>query len=305
MMSDPKSSRSFRGQCGLADQPPLVMMRNASTNELYIDYSTPANASVSPVLNGKRHLRATITLPYPPQDRRLQQVVAVVRLCPCSLELRNSPRYCPIDDDRCGIDMAGELVCWKSSWKRMVGSYFPFVFIWVPLVFLILAMMLRGRLARSYLRRIVCRERPEEQLDSMLRDHPNLVDNIIQRYERRMSRRRARQTRVAVEEARQAMATSAEDVNVLPEESRHAVRVTAHLVLKTKPLSLRTTGTAGEEEEEQTCTICLGGLQEGTRIGSLPCNHEFHVDCLKKWLKQNNHCPLCNGEGAELRGTEN
>jgi hypothetical protein len=51
--------------------------------------------------------------------------------------------------------------------------------------------------------------------------------------------------------------------------------------------------------EEQSCTICLGPLQEGMRVGSLSCHHDFHVDCLKTWLKRKNHCPLCNEQAAE------
>mmetsp|Transcript_18526 Transcript_18526/g.28597 ORF Transcript_18526/g.28597 Transcript_18526/m.28597 type:complete len:445 (-) Transcript_18526:52-1386(-) len=41
------------------------------------------------------------------------------------------------------------------------------------------------------------------------------------------------------------------------------------------------------------CSICLGQFVEGERIGALSCQHEFHVDCLKSWLKQKNACPLC------------
>jgi hypothetical protein len=28
-------------------------------------------------------------------------------------------------------------------------------------------------------------------------------------------------------------------------------------------------------------------------IGELPCDHLFHVECLKMWLPRKNVCPLC------------
>jgi len=42
-----------------------------------------------------------------------------------------------------------------------------------------------------------------------------------------------------------------------------------------------------------TCTICQVEIEDGERVGNLPCNHLFHVDCLKLWLTRRNVCPLC------------
>ena len=276
------------------------MMRNESTNELSL---TPVDETVNPDVDGKRHLRTTISASYPNQDHRRQQVVAVVRLCACSLELSNKLLYCPIDDDLCGASKAGVLVCWKSSGKRMIGSFAPFIFVWIPVMILIMAMTFRGRLARSYVMRVICRERAEEQLDSMIRDQPDRVRNIINKYERRMARRARRSTTEEAEEGRQDSATVEND-DMSSVDAKQAMKGRPHLVLKTKTLSQRTTGTE-KEEQEHACSICLGALQEGMRIGSLTCHHEFHVDCLKTWLKRKNHCPLCNGQIAELRVAEN
>ena len=46
-------------------------------------------------------------------------------------------------------------------------------------------------------------------------------------------------------------------------------------------------------DEEATCTICFVLLEDNDRVGALPCNHIFHVDCLKEWLRRRNICPLC------------
>jgi len=48
-----------------------------------------------------------------------------------------------------------------------------------------------------------------------------------------------------------------------------------------------------ENEEDVTCTICIGPIRDGDRIGALPCNHLFHSSCLKQWIRRRNVCPLC------------
>ncbi|KAI3829506.1 hypothetical protein L1987_03631 [Smallanthus sonchifolius] len=51
---------------------------------------------------------------------------------------------------------------------------------------------------------------------------------------------------------------------------------------------LRTGGSATE------CSICLGDFVDGEKVRVLPeCNHEFHVKCVDKWLKEHTSCPNC------------
>lgn len=47
------------------------------------------------------------------------------------------------------------------------------------------------------------------------------------------------------------------------------------------------------ETETLDCTICFGAIENGERIGALPCDHIFHVECLKSWLVRRAVCPLC------------
>jgi Ring finger domain len=48
------------------------------------------------------------------------------------------------------------------------------------------------------------------------------------------------------------------------------------------------------EWDDNTCAICYVPLEDGDRVGALPCGHEFHVHpCLKHWLSRRNVCPLC------------
>ncbi len=48
-----------------------------------------------------------------------------------------------------------------------------------------------------------------------------------------------------------------------------------------------------DDDDEVTCTICIMEIEDGDRIGVLPCEHKFHVECLKEWIKRKNVCPLC------------
>ncbi|KAI2497728.1 hypothetical protein MHU86_16770 [Fragilaria crotonensis] len=48
------------------------------------------------------------------------------------------------------------------------------------------------------------------------------------------------------------------------------------------------------DDDGVLCAICYSGIDEGDRVGNIPCHHLFHVDCLKPWLKKKNECPLCS-----------
>jgi hypothetical protein len=48
-----------------------------------------------------------------------------------------------------------------------------------------------------------------------------------------------------------------------------------------------------ELEQGVRCAICLDRLAQGDVVGDIPCEHVFHKDCLKDWLKKKNRCPLC------------
>ncbi|GLJ56191.1 hypothetical protein SUGI_1206520 [Cryptomeria japonica] len=47
---------------------------------------------------------------------------------------------------------------------------------------------------------------------------------------------------------------------------------------------------------EQCCVICLSNYDEAQRPAlSLPtCRHNFHVECVGKWLRIHGRCPICS-----------
>lgn len=48
-----------------------------------------------------------------------------------------------------------------------------------------------------------------------------------------------------------------------------------------------------KKQEKEQCFICKEEYQEIDRIIFLMCFHEFHEDCLEKWYRIHNFCPLC------------
>jgi hypothetical protein len=51
------------------------------------------------------------------------------------------------------------------------------------------------------------------------------------------------------------------------------------------------------EDEDKTCNICLCEYKKGEEKLILKCNHEFHYECIKKWLEEYNYkCPVCRCE---------
>ncbi|KAM9377159.1 uncharacterized protein KZ484_009517 isoform 2-T2 [Pholidichthys leucotaenia] len=45
--------------------------------------------------------------------------------------------------------------------------------------------------------------------------------------------------------------------------------------------------------ENMQCQICFCDYTNGEKLRSLPCFHDYHVQCIDRWLKDNTTCPIC------------
>ncbi|KAJ2358674.1 hypothetical protein GGF43_000658 [Coemansia sp. RSA 2618] len=61
---------------------------------------------------------------------------------------------------------------------------------------------------------------------------------------------------------------------------------------------------AGALNEAESCSICLSDIVRGEELVALvPCNHQFHIDCVSRWLTQKStKCPLCKADMLEGLG---
>lgn len=48
-----------------------------------------------------------------------------------------------------------------------------------------------------------------------------------------------------------------------------------------------------DKMEEKKCFICLSDFDKKSNIIVLPCSHYSHSNCMEKWLRLTNSCPIC------------
>jgi len=57
-----------------------------------------------------------------------------------------------------------------------------------------------------------------------------------------------------------------------------------------------------KENLEDKCTVCMGSMIKDEIITELPCNHNFHKDCIEPYLKEYTYkCPVCREEVGKIK----
>ncbi|XP_062216065.1 E3 ubiquitin-protein ligase SDIR1-like isoform X2 [Phragmites australis] len=63
--------------------------------------------------------------------------------------------------------------------------------------------------------------------------------------------------------------------------------------------SFKADGTSKTPEDELTCSVCLEQVAMGDLLRILPCLHQFHVNCIDPWLRQQGTCPVCKHQVSD------
>jgi len=58
----------------------------------------------------------------------------------------------------------------------------------------------------------------------------------------------------------------------------------------------------GIGKENARCVICLEEYKFKDSMGKLKCGHDYHADCIKKWLQVKSVCPICKASVADDSG---
>jgi len=61
------------------------------------------------------------------------------------------------------------------------------------------------------------------------------------------------------------------------------------------------TGCLAVTHVERECLICIQAFEESDTILRLPCQHNYHEECARKWLSLRRTCPACRIEVKPLR----
>ena len=253
-----------------------------------------------------------------------------VRECPCARGI-----YCHVDLDTCGIpssayDGGDQVGCFeRSSKKTLLKNAWPLLLLWYSTILFFLVCTEKGRNARQYMALKLCRSNMNERLvDRFLTVH-GFVTNRIPAEQQQPNTRSwedvmfGRHDHVGGDPSRQALQWLPTARPVDEEEER----APTELVLKTRIYGMKhhhkhdngnnngisvdgdnnaddadhsdvNDDNDDDEDYDTACTICFSSLQVGDRVGKLPCDHTFHVDCLREWLPRRNVCPLCQNDRA-------
>ncbi|XP_059301200.1 probable E3 ubiquitin-protein ligase ZFP1 [Lycium ferocissimum] len=61
---------------------------------------------------------------------------------------------------------------------------------------------------------------------------------------------------------------------------------------------------ACSDHKTDFCVICQFDYKDQENVGTLDCGHEYHAECVKKWLTMKNKCPICKSTALVAEGKD-
>ena len=215
-------------------------------------------------------------------------------------------RACMKNIDETNYSLNDSFACWLLSLSFWIQVW-PLVCLWYMCFVIFLCCSYKGRHAITY---------------CVQRCFPNMNTYIVNRI---LHQRVLQEQRIWTFWADNRPTTNSSESDDTPTELVlktklfHAVAIESRSEGLPSLLSPMPTSNEGENDDDPAfcCTICFAPLEEGDRIGDLPCDHGYHVECLKGWVQRKNTCPLCaiplatprskpsHEQQQERRGSEN
>ena len=329
------SGRTFRWFCDISAEPVVELAKDLSTGEIYVknpeDHKYPLGQDgPGRQLENELPLRASTLKDdswvsavqvRQAQDADTTQMYALTaRKCTCAndpAQYLGMDYYCMQPYTHCAIPSwwggAENLTpgCVnRPKRERFVRGVWPVVVVWFSLLITCFLCTKPGHMVYDYALGLCCPCWTNWVANRMLRRDPDRANHLIRQYWRR--RRRALERRYFLMIAERRARGEVDDDDEAEREvddSTSDLFPPTELALKTRifnrsdeEAALVADDTLSDEDsdlgDEAACTICLGVIEDGARVGALACDHIFHVECLKPWLARRNVCPLCQMENA-------
>ena len=82
--------------------------------------------------------------------------------------------------------------------------------------------------------------------------------------------------------------------------SASEVRAASETTIQSLPRRVVT----AEDCRTSECAVCLESHAIGQTIKTLPCAHEFHTQCVDRWLRRRDACPVCRSRATTIQTTQ-
>ncbi|KAG2461358.1 RNF6 ligase, partial [Polypterus senegalus] len=71
------------------------------------------------------------------------------------------------------------------------------------------------------------------------------------------------------------------------------IEVSGYTIIPRYQIDSLPTRSFEDSDVGNSCCICIKHYIKGDQLCKLPCYHEFHPDCISRWLKEKHNCPVC------------
>jgi hypothetical protein len=289
----------YEWQCDISNNPIQTLKFNVTLGQYLLVEKADASETDGPPhlrqLDENRDSRERAT-GLTTQNRRAAASVLHVRACTCigTFSELNQTVYCPSATTHC-VAWHNIPECLTIDRSEIISKrVWPIVLLFFTLLIVALFATFQGWHAMDFCWAKLYPERNDMVARNFIRSNPYLANVYVQNYMRNY-----RRDELAEDYLERQNEHNCESLPRPPNQLALKTRVFRDRTFTGETTSMRGDGdslslaSSSSDEQQHCCTICFSELEAGDRVGALPCDHVFHVDCLKGWLRRRNVCPLC------------